>query len=62
MDLKEHLIQMKDKKKALGLLKQKQFDDSITYDDIARQTGYEKRQLMRPSLCFLIRLKTIHIF
>lgn len=38
---------MKDKKKALELLKQKQIDDSITYDDIARQTGYEKRQLIR---------------
>ena len=38
---------MKDKKKALELLKQKKKDETITYEDIARITGYGKRQLIR---------------
>lgn len=38
---------MKDKKKALELLKEKLIDDSITYDQISLQTGYERKQLSR---------------
>lgn len=38
---------MKDKKKALELLKQKMIDESITYDYVSRVTGYGRKQLAR---------------
>ena len=38
---------MKDKKRALELLKERETNPQITYEMISRETGYERKQLSR---------------